>query len=156
MLCMLSLLSTLYKMYIYIYIAYAVYAVPAVYAVHPVCELCCIRCVCCICCISCICCICYICCRCCPRRLVYRLYMLYPCIYRYLAYMGLGRYTRICTVRNRPVLRGICLCCRACIAYRANTGIPPRDRDNHLTPDMGLAPTYRPRACGRLYTRARA
>ena len=81
-----------------------------------------------------------------------RIWAAYP-IY---AYMGLGRYTRICTVRNRPVLRGICLYCRACIAYRANTGIPPRDGDNHLTPDMGLAPTYRPRACGRLYTRARA
>ena len=80
------------------------------------------------------------------------IYGAYP-IYRYI---GIWAHTRICTVRNRPVLRGICLYCRACIAYRANTGIPPRDRDNHLTPDMGLAPTYRPRACGRLYTRARA
>ena len=42
------------------------------------------------------------------------------------------------------------------MAYMGSDRYIPIYPPTHLNPYHGLGPTYRPRACGRLYTRARA
>ena len=70
-----------------------------------------------------------------------------------LAVSSHTRYVQACNTHSRPMLYGLCIQARARAAHH---WIYLWDEGSGRGRDITSCPSYRPRACGRVYTRARA